>query len=394
MQSQPKARIPQYRLHRPSRQAVVTIAGKDHYLGPFGSPDSRARYDRLIGEWLANGRRPAAPAKGLATDLTINELVLAYVQHAEGYYRKNGEATGEARDIKLSVRPVRELYGDTPAVEFGPLRLKAVRAKLIEGNLARGEINKRVGRIVRAFRWAVSEQLLPESVYNVLKAVEGLKRGRTEAREPERVKPVPDALVDKIRPQVSRQVWAMIELQRLTGARPGEVCIMRTIDLDTGGPVWKYVPMTHKTEHRDRERVIFIGPRAQQVLAPWLRTDLTAFLFSPREATEERRARMRAARKTKVQPSQVDRSKARPKRKPGERYDVPAYNRAIEYACTKAGIDKWNPHQLRHNAATVLRREFGLDVAKAVLGHSSIATTLVYAEADMERAAAAMERVG
>jgi integrase len=394
MHAQRKIRVPSYRHHRPSKQAVVTLSGRDFYLGPYNSPESRVQYDRLVAEWLPKGRRVHVPQADPAVDLTISELMLRYVEHADRYYQKNGKTTGEVRDIRLSVRPVRQLYGDTLAAAFGPLALKAVRQKLIEGGLARTEINKRIGRIVRAFKWAVAEQLLPESVYSALKAVEGLKRGRCEARESKRVRPVPDAQVDMIRPYVSRQVWAMIELQRLTGMRPGEVTIMRTVDLDTSGRVWTYRPESHKTEHHDRERIIFIGPRAQQVLRPWLRSDLTAYLFSPREAMEERRARMRAARKTPVQPSQRNRKKPRPRRTPGERYDVPAYNRAIEYACHKVGIPKWHPHQLRHNAATVLRKEFGLDVAKAVLGHSSLTTTQVYAEADLQKAMGAMERLG
>ncbi len=121
---------------------------------------------------------------------------------------------------------------------------------------------------------------------------------------------------------------------------------------------------------------------------------MMTYLFSPKEAMEERRAKMRATRKTPVQPSQRDRKKPRPRRTPGDYYKVPAYNRAISYACQKAGISKWHPHQLRHNAATVLRKEFGLDVARAVLGHSSPAVTEIYAELDQAKAAEAMARVG
>jgi integrase len=62
--------------------------------------------------------------------------------------------------------------------------------------------------------------------------------------------------------------------------------------------------------------------------------------------------------------------------------------------CIRAGVSPWHPHQLRHNAATAIRREFGLDVARAVLGLSTSAVTAVYAEADMEKAAEAMERLG
>jgi integrase len=55
---------------------------------------------------------------------------------------------------------------------------------------------------------------------------------------------------------------------------------------------------------------------------------------------------------------------------------------------------RWHPHQLRHNAATKLRREYGLDAARAVLGHRSPAVTEVYAEVDAAKAVEAMERIG
>jgi integrase len=224
--------------------------------------------------------------------------------------------------------------------------------------------------------------------------VPGLRRGRADVRESEPVKPVPDAFVDAIRPHVSRQVWAMVELQRLSGMRPGEVVSMRTTDLDTSGKVWAYTPESHKTEHHGRRRLIHLGPRAQAVLRPWLRAVLSAGLFSPAEAMWERKAKMRTSRKTPVQPSQRGRSKAKPAKTPGDAYTVESYRRAIAYGCQRAGVPKWHPNQLRHSAATQLRKEFGLDVARAVLGHSSPAVTEIYAELDLTKAAEAMERVG
>jgi len=49
--------LPHYRLHRASGQAVVTLGGRDHYLGPYGSPRSHQMRDQLIAKWLANGRQ-------------------------------------------------------------------------------------------------------------------------------------------------------------------------------------------------------------------------------------------------------------------------------------------------------------------------------------------------
>jgi hypothetical protein len=49
--------LPKYRKHRSSGQAVVTLNGRDHYLGPNDTKASKREYDRLIGEWLANDRK-------------------------------------------------------------------------------------------------------------------------------------------------------------------------------------------------------------------------------------------------------------------------------------------------------------------------------------------------
>jgi integrase len=186
----------------------------------------------------------------------------------------------------------------------------------------------------------------------------------------------------------------MVQLQRLTAMRPGEVCLMRTRDVETSGPVWVYRPESHKTEHHGRDRLIYLGPQAQDILRPFVRPDPTAYVFSPIEATAERRAAMRTSRKSAVQPSQQNRRKSKPRKSPGERYDTDSYRRAIAYGCLRADVPKWHPHQLRHNAATRLRREFGLDTARAVLGHSSTAVTEIYAELDRDKAAGAMSQVG
>src|SRR5947209_15873084 len=103
-------RIPSYRLHKPSGQAVVTLSGRDHYLGKYGSPESRAAYERLVAEWLASRRRPPAP-EAATCDLTVNELLLAYWDHARSYYVKDGRPTSEPGTIRQALRPVRELYG-------------------------------------------------------------------------------------------------------------------------------------------------------------------------------------------------------------------------------------------------------------------------------------------
>jgi integrase len=391
--------VPAYRHHKARGLAVVRIEGRDHYLGPYDSPESHAEYRRIVGEWLALGVAPSASgpvegSTGPAAPPTVGELILGYVRHADAYYVKDGRPTSEASLIRLSLRVLNRQYGHTPARDFGPMALKAVRQTYIDSGLCRREVNRRTGHVVRLFRWAVENERVPASAHHGLKAVAGLRKGRAGVRETEPVRPVSDPAVDAVRPFVSRQVWAMIELQRLTGMRPGEVCGMRTLDVDMSGQVWVYTPESHKTEHHGRERRIFLGPAAQAVLAPWLKADREAYIFSPREAMEERRADLRKSRKTPVQPSQRCRRKRAPKRQPGRRYTKDSYRRAIATACEKAGAPHWHPHQLRHSAATRIRKEFGLDVARTVLGHSSPTVTAVYAEADHEKARAVMSQAG
>src|SRR5262249_7168984 len=158
-----------------------------HYLGRFGSSASKAGYDRLISEWLSGGRRLPDGQDGL----TVSELIRAFWPHVETHYRRpDGTPTNEVGDYKLSLRPLRELYGSTSARDFGRLALKAVRQRMMEAGLCRGVVNQRIGRIRRMFRWATENELVPLSSYHGLLAVRGLERGRSEARETEPVKPV------------------------------------------------------------------------------------------------------------------------------------------------------------------------------------------------------------
>lgn len=77
-------KVPSYRLHKPSGQAVVTLGGTDHYLGEHNSPQSRDKYNELLGRWLANGRR--SPDVSSRAPLSVSELILAYFRHCEKVY--------------------------------------------------------------------------------------------------------------------------------------------------------------------------------------------------------------------------------------------------------------------------------------------------------------------
>jgi len=82
--------------HKPTGQARVRIAGKDFYLGRDGSKEARAAYAGLIGEVEAVGKEAVAAVRAAIaepTGPTVSALCLAFVDHAEATYRKNGQLT-------------------------------------------------------------------------------------------------------------------------------------------------------------------------------------------------------------------------------------------------------------------------------------------------------------
>ena len=407
----PRTTNPKYRLHKATGQALVQINGKRHYLGKHGTKASRELYHRLVAEALAAGPLAPAPSVG-AIELTIGELLAAYWLHAESYFRTaDGCASSELECIRCALKPLRRLYESLPARDFGPLKLQTVQRELIDAGLSRGVVNANVRRIKRVFRWGVANEILAADAHHALAAVDGLKRGRSAARETEPIKPVPQALVDAVLALVPPQVAALIRLQLLTGARPTELLTIRGCDLDTTGRVWAYRPESHKTAHHGHQREIYLGPKAQAVLGPWLKLDTQAYLFSPRDAEAARNEQRKADRKT---PRWASHSKRTPvasrKRPPRERYDVCSYRRAIHRACDVADaeahtrdksvppgeriIPRWSPHRLRHNAATHLRKQYGVELARIVLGHSALDATEIYAEADRTKAVDCMARIG
>lgn len=255
--------------------------------------------------------------------------------------------------------------------------------------------------------------MVPAATYQALTVVPGLLRGRTEARETAPVWPVDDSVVDATLPYLPAVVADMVRLQRLTGMRPAEVCIVRPCDLDRSGDVWLYRPASHKTEHHGRERIVPIGPKSQAVLLRYLARGAEAYCFRPCESEAKRRAGAHVERKTPLSSGNRPGSnrRPRPQRSPGDRYASATYRRAISRACDKAfphptlaGVSvteltdaqiailrrwqseqRWAPNRLRHTAATEVRRIGGLEAAQVILGHSSAAVSQIYAERDIAK---------
>lgn len=392
-----KPGIPSYRRHS-GGLARVTIRGKDYLLGTWQSQESREKYRRIIRrylDWLAKRPDKKRGRKARQRRLTVDDLCLRWWEHARVYYRWDTEDRGDEDAYRAAIKILRGLYGTSRAIRFGPRRLKAVRGDMIAAGWSRRVVNDRVKRLVAIWTWAVGEELLPASTAQALRAVKGLRKGRSKAREKAKVKPVDLLTVAVTVARMTPLGKAMVEWQYWTGCRPAEVCRLRPRDLDKTNPAcWVYRPGSdqgeegdHKTSHLGKCRLILIGPQAQGILAPWLEEcGPDAYVFSPV------RLRRRPSRLL------ADKYTTRTYRQLVTRARKEANADAIESARKKGQqiedkadlVQRWGPNQLRHTRATELRKH-GIDNVKTILGHSRVETTEIYAEKDL---AAAMEVVG
>ena len=120
-----KKAMPAYRYHI-SGQAVVTIDGKDFYLGPHNSPESHAKYLALIGEYQRNGlKRPALETHqadnpltiaGLVTDFKVNGVkrLTPSGNHTKAYERLATLLVDEHGDERVIDVAEQELRSDSP----------------------------------------------------------------------------------------------------------------------------------------------------------------------------------------------------------------------------------------------------------------------------------------
>ncbi len=307
--------FPSYLHHKASGQARVRIDGRDYLLGPYGSDQSRIRYGELIAKQaggiaidpLADSNRGKVPRNDSEADPgpTVGELCLVFLRHAESHYVKNGRQTSEVDILKSVMRPLNELYGMLPANDFGPLALKAVRVKLVECGWTRSTVNDSMSRIRRIFKHAIANELIEPSVLQKLQCVAPLLAGRTEAHDNAPRTAVEPADIEAVRMLVTPVVRDLIDVQRLTGARSGELLSLTTGAINRTGEVWTAELSDHKTRHHGQSRTLHFGPQSQLILRKYLSADSAEVVF---------------------------------------RYSRAAYCRAVTRACEKAGIERWIPH--------------------------------------------------
>jgi len=399
---------PQPRRHASGQLAVRlrdanTGKRRDIYCGVYGKAESMVRYAEVVQAWKDRGRVldaiPAPPAKpDEPRHGCVAAIALAYVRDIE---HRGTMDRRHLSGLRRALGIVRSIHGSTPVSEFGPLALQEVRQAMIDlrygkdnkRRWARKTINERVRHITNMAEWAVSQEKAPASWAHALQSVKPLKPAEFGIPEGRTVKPVNPDHVEAIREHVSSVVWAMIQVQRFTGMRAGEVCAMRAIDIDTAGDTWIYRPAQHKNQHRGHDRLVAIGAKAQDAIAPLLAgRPVHAYLFDPRESRRER-DQANASKGKPRRPNQKP-SQNRSGRTIGDRYTTATYYNAIRRGCELAGVPVWGTHRLRHLFATETRDAFGLEHAQAVLGDRSINMAQHYAKVGLEKAIEVAQKIG
>lgn len=367
---------------------------RERSLGAYNSEASKRAYHEFLAEWTASQTVPTKPTVVTAKRrMVVAELADAFVEsQLADYSESERQLYRSAVTVLVGTHPM------MPVEDFGPVALVGVRNAMIAKGWTRQHINSQVRRVRGVFKWGESLELVPAGKYHQLFTLKGLKKSKSAIPEQKVVEPVDDELVEKTIPLLTPTLSAMVVFQRLTGCRPQDVCHLAPGLIDrTNAAVWVYRAVEHKGAYRGQTREVYIGPKAQAVLTPYLDWDRPALpVFSPRRSYQEHLDARRANRRPKY-PSQVKERQQEPtgpSKDVGVRYTTSAYDHAIKRACDRGNLPHWRPNQLRHAAGTAFREEFGLDTAQKLLGHKHSRTTERYAKPTDESAEEAAKKVG
>lgn len=300
---------------------------------------------------------------------TVEDICAAYCKHAETYYkRQDGTPTSEQASIPLSLRAIRDMYGDLPVTALTHGDMLKVRETIISwGTCSRTTVNFYMARIRRMWFWALDAGLISAQVKAELTQVQPMKPNRTNLREPVPVLATPDADIEAVCNVAPDNFADMVRVHRLTGMRPEEVCAMKWEHIDTSCKPWIYRPPFFKTQWRGMIRAVLIGPRARKILAKYRDNEFDGYPFCPARVIAEgvilANGHHHQTLKTKTASIPTKRGIAC--------WNTSTYTMALRSYCNKCKCTLWTANRLRHSFATQVRREYGIVVASYLCGHSN-----------------------
>ena len=357
---------------------------KINLYAKFGTPEAEEALRRLQIQVFTDPTLASVRPQ----QVSVDDLCAAYLLHTEEH------DPGHFPSIKTAVKILLQHFAGQAVDTLDTRHFIHLQDMFVEYGVSRQYCNALMGYIRAMLKWGTIRKLVSTQVYGEAKLISALREGKTQAYENPEVEPVPDEVVRQTLPFMSPTIRTMVQIQRLTGMRPSEVCKMRVGDINQtrDTELWYYVPGSHKTEKHIGKKSIPLGKPEQELIAPYLiGKKPSEAVFSPKAAMAEWHAERRANRKTKISPSQLERERKRAKkpakRQPGEFYASSSYRVAIINAIKKGNktlpdeqkIPHWYPYQIRHAAGTDTEKTEGLDKAQALLGHTSADTTKRYA---------------
>ena len=369
-------KVPKYRKHSTRNYGIIEWRGTRHRLpGTFNSAESRAAYSRFLADHVYSDQAPKAgrtyrPPEGKR--LRINGLVLAFLDHSKSFYPNPDDRKSTYQTVKRICAAFSQAYGAEYVDDFGPLKLKDYQQQLVDEGSARSYVNKRIGIIKQMFKWGASDELLAVTVHQAVATVDGLRKGRTAAPDHDARRPVEWSDVAATLPFLPATIQTMVLVQWHTGCRSDSLCNATPSQFKIDDDVLLWNPK-HKTDYLGKEVIIPIGPLCRKLIEPLLARSPDAFLFNPRDGRNGSNWRYR------------------------DQYDAGSYRQAVKRAQAAAVADaraknikldfnRWTPHQMRHSKGTLIRKRYGIEAARIMLGHSSASVTAIYAERDLELA--------
>ena len=318
--------------------------------------------------------------------ILIAHLIRDYMTWAHEHYRRGGEETGRARIKWFSLKPFLIDFGSRPCDEVTLDDLEDYQRRLDRsGRYCRRVINLYINDVLAVFRWGVRHRIngrryVSPGTASDLSFIERLRRGSCQSVDHPRRLSANLEDVERTIPYLPSPVQQIVRLTLLTGARPGEIRILRPCDIKEISPdLWEYRPGHHKTERFGGERVIYLGPKSIAILTAEIAGfdgEPTDFLFRPRDSVRDKWIRRGHPRKKTPSRARRDaQRRAEPKRGYQMAYNGTTLSHSVRRACVKAGVEPWTPYQLRKLAATLIDRDYGVEAAAAVLGHRSTTIT-------------------
>jgi integrase len=301
---------------------------------------------------------------------TLSQTIAQYSQHCQSYYvLPGGRVSSEPRNIALALSYLLRAAGDVPTAQLSKEHLKAARELMVK-TCSRKTTNQHVGRVKRFARWAADKGLLPDAAALSIGSLSNLPAFRSGAVEHDPVEAVDWSHVEPVVGAIAEPWRSLVLLQWYSGLRPAEACgLLRSQLADTPAGRVVDLGLQHKGGWRNRRKVIPVGPRAVEVLSPWVEAaalhDRDAIFVTTWTASEKPRP---------AQPS--------------------SYAHAVLRACKRLKVPEWSPNQLRHAYATRVRAALGLEAAQHALGHAKADVTQVYAERDAKLARKAADELG